>query len=376
MERSRPETKRRSRSNRGEDSSTRVAGAVSDIAAGRLVIVVGQLEGRWTAVLAGASTLITPLTLDALGKLARGSVFIGLSGERLTSLGLPTYDESLGGTSARQRWATTVDRRGHHGLTIADQTATMRALCSPDTHVGELVTPGQVHVIQTAPWGYLQNPRHIEAATDLAKLAGLFPSAVVGPILDKVGDIANAAIVSTIAAESDLVVISVEDIVCALWTKLALIKEEVGTFLPTVNGELSIRAFRSLINHRIAVVITPIDQHRVKRLPVFLHRYGVAPDAFGSIGCSCRARLEAALRVVSAGSGGALVYLLDDGVSALGLDHGPNCPLPFSVEELGITSQVLQVLKPSGLDPIGLSPRQTRALQQMFIDSRAAIANA
>src|SRR5690349_6535273 len=181
----------------------RISGCLEQLRGGGCVLVVDSAAEPPEAVLASAATRVTPATVNFLVTHARGLVCLALPPVRMRQLGIPLMGARAGATPAYG--ASIEARQGvSTGISASDRATTILAAVAPDATPADLVMPGHVTPIQVAQGGTLVCAALPEAASDLVRLAGLGPEAVVCTVLGPTGNLASAAELDALAARHDL----------------------------------------------------------------------------------------------------------------------------------------------------------------------------
>ncbi|MBM4436358.1 MAG: 3,4-dihydroxy-2-butanone-4-phosphate synthase [Actinobacteria bacterium] len=195
--------------------SPKLARAVADLAAGRLVIVVDDLDRENEGDLVIAAERVTPEAINFMAREGRGLICVAMTGERLDELGLPLQvapgtNTALLGTA----FTVSVDAIGGAttGISAFDRARTVRALVDPHTKPSDLARPGHVFPLRAHPNGVLGRRGQTEAGVDLAQLAGLRPAAVICEIMAPDGRMAKGTELEAFAALHDLAMTSVEEL--------------------------------------------------------------------------------------------------------------------------------------------------------------------
>ena len=162
--------------------------AIADIRKGRMVIVTDDADRENEGDLVMAASKITPTAVNFHGEIWAGTDLRARSPRNARAqLGLQrmvAHNREMHKTD----FTVSVDAaRGiTTGISSRDRAADhSRCLASPDSVSSELVQPGHVFPLQGKPGGVLRRAGHTEASIDLARLAGLDPSAVVCEILER-----------------------------------------------------------------------------------------------------------------------------------------------------------------------------------------------
>src|SRR5688500_18113921 len=142
------------------------------------------------------------------------------------------------------------------GSPAADRALAIRKLIEADTQPQDLVQPGHLFPLRYAEGGVLRRAGHTEASIDLAKLAGLYPAAVICEIMADDGTMARLPDLKAFAARHDIKMISVAQLVQYRRRNETLVKRVVETELPTEFGPFKVIAYESLVTdeHHLAVV--------------------------------------------------------------------------------------------------------------------------
>ena len=104
-------------------------------------------------------------------------------------------------------------RQSHISQSLPDQVKAIKAVVNPDTTPSEVQVPGYVHPVLTTQNGVLTSPNLAPASTDLVRLAGLEPAAVIIEILDQHGELARLQQLSVLAKQLQLKMAAIEDLV-------------------------------------------------------------------------------------------------------------------------------------------------------------------
>ncbi|HEX9642151.1 MAG TPA: GTP cyclohydrolase II, partial [Candidatus Krumholzibacteria bacterium] len=183
----------------------------------------------------------------------------------------------------------------------------------PNTKADDLARPGHVFPLEAVDGGVLQRAGHTEAAVDLARLAGLFPSGVLCEIMDDDGSMARMPALRRFAAEHDMPLVSIKDLIEFRRRTEKLIREEAKTLLPTPFGEFSLRLYSSDVDaeEHVALVMGEIDPEQP--VLVRVHSECLTGDLFHSQRCDCGEQKDAALRQIAEEAGGVFLYMRQEG---------------------------------------------------------------
>src|SRR5579864_5500686 len=127
--------------------TARIAGAIADIRAGKMVILVDDEDRENEGDLTMAAQFVTPEAINFMATHGRGLICLALSEEQVERLKLPMMN-SPGRPGPALGTAFTVSieaRQGvSTGISAADRAHTTRLAANPGTRPDDIVTPGHV----------------------------------------------------------------------------------------------------------------------------------------------------------------------------------------------------------------------------------------
>lgn len=192
----------------------KIEDAIAALKRGGMVIVVDDEKRENEGDIIVASDCVTPQTIAFMMKNARGLICIAMQGERLDELDIPLM---VPRNTELHKTAFTVSvdylPGTTTGISAADRAATVKALVSADSRPGDFARPGHIFPLRAHPMGVFGRPGHTEAAVDLAKLAGKFPSGVICEVTNDDGSMARLPQLFTFAAEHGIPLITIKDLV-------------------------------------------------------------------------------------------------------------------------------------------------------------------
>src|SRR5258707_3579659 len=157
-----------------------VEAAIEDVRAGKFVVVVDDPNRENEGDLVVAAQFATPEAINYMATHARGLICLCLTEERCDELGLRQMTEH---NEAPLGTAFTVSVEAREGVTTgisaADRSRTIQVAIDPKSTPHDLVHPGHVFPLRARDGGVLRRAGQTEASVDLARLAGLYPAAVV-----------------------------------------------------------------------------------------------------------------------------------------------------------------------------------------------------
>ena len=197
-----------------EPPFTDVPGAVADIRAGRMVVVVDDEDRENEGDLTLAAEHVTPEAINFMARYGRGLICLTLTEERADHLRLPPMTEQ---NSSRFGTAFTESIEAREGVTTgisaADRARTIRVAIDPRSTSADLVRPGHVFPLRARRGGVLVRAGQTEASVDLARLAGLTPAGVICEIMRDDGAMARIPDLIPFCREHGLRMLTVAELI-------------------------------------------------------------------------------------------------------------------------------------------------------------------
>jgi 3,4-dihydroxy 2-butanone 4-phosphate synthase/GTP cyclohydrolase II len=257
-----------------------------------------------------AAEHVTAQAINFMAREARGLICMPILGSRLDELQLPLMVEH--GTSAHgTAFTISVEAKGKTttGISAHDRAATVEALIDRSTRPSDLVRPGHMFPLRYCEGGVLKRAGHTEASVDLAKLAGLYPAAVVCEIMNDDGSMARLPDLEQFAERHALKIISITDLIEYRRRTEKLVFRAAEAEIETEWGLWRAVAYESVTDgeHHLAMVKGDV---RIGPPPlVRMHSECVTGDVFSSRRCDCGEQLHLAMERISDEGRGIVVYL-------------------------------------------------------------------
>ncbi len=302
-----------------------ISSALERLAAGGMIVLIDKPTRENEGDLVVAAQHTTPEHVNFMRKRAGGLVCLSMTADDCERLHLPLQVPSHTNT-ARLSTAFTVSIDARDGTTTGisahDRARTIQVAADPTCRPADLARPGHVFPLRAMEGGVLRRPGHTEGAVDLCRLAGVQPMGVICEIMNEDGSMARLPDLELFAAEFDLPMVSIEDLIEHRRRGERLIEQVSEVQLPTHVGPFDLHGYRSTVDDHIHVALTlglperDADgrRHAIEE-PVLVraHSECLTGDVFGSLRCDCGDQLALAMEQVQAAGLGVVLYMRQEG---------------------------------------------------------------
>ena len=181
--------------------------------AGKFVLIIDEDRENEGDVTLGAQ-YVTAASINFLATFARGLICVPMIGCRLDELRIPQMVPADGHYDA-PAFTVSVDARSGvtTGISAHDRARTVQVLIDRETHPEDLVMPGHMFPLRYREGGVLCRRGHTEAAVDLARLAGLYPAAVICEVMNEDGTMATPGQVTEFAGRHRMAVLTIQQLI-------------------------------------------------------------------------------------------------------------------------------------------------------------------
>ena len=305
---------------------TGVPGALTEIRAGRMVVVVDDEDRENEGDLTLAAEHVTPEAINFMARYGRGLICLTLTEERADHLRLFPMTQQNSSRFGTAFTETIEAREGvTTGISAADRAHTIRTAIGPGASYTDLARPGHVFPLRARKGGVLVRAGQTEASVDLARLAGLNPSGVICEIMRDDGEMARIPDLIPFCREHGLLILTVAELIrYRLRHERYIVRAGEGR-IQTKYGEFRMIAYESEVNggeSHLALVrgdlcpdklvpgsaVGDASVQESRAVLVRVHTRCTAGDLFDA-DCKCRETLDQSMRMIAEEGCGAVLYL-------------------------------------------------------------------
>ncbi|MCL0028583.1 bifunctional 3,4-dihydroxy-2-butanone-4-phosphate synthase/GTP cyclohydrolase II [Dehalococcoidia bacterium] len=288
--------------------------ALADIKAGKMVIIVDDEDRENEGDLAMAAQHVTPDAINFMAIFGRGLICVPMLPERLEQLRLPLMtNENTAQFGTAFTVSVDVIKGATTGISAHDRSTTINALLDPTTRPEDLGRPGHIFPLRYTDGGVLKRIGHTEASIDLARIAGLHPSAIICEIMADDGSMARMGHLEEFSHLHGIKIVTVSDIITYRREHEKLIVRAAEARVPTAFGEFTAISYQSKVdtNEHVALLKGTISTNDTPLVRV--HSECLTGDVFNSVRCDCGEQMNLALQRIQEDGKGVFLYMRQEG---------------------------------------------------------------
>ncbi len=346
---------------------------------GRMFILVDDEDRENEGDLVIPAQFATPEAVNFMARHARGLICLALTRQRVEQLGLGLMSANNG---TRHQTAFTVSIEARDGVTTGisahDRARTIAVAINPESGRDEIVTPGHIFPLMAREGGTLIRAGHTEASVDIARMAGLYPAAVICEIMNDDGTMARLPDLVAFAQRHNLKLGTIADLIAHRRRTERLVRRmQEGAFTHVAGGEWRLIVYANTVEYQEHLALVKGDLSGPEPPLVRMHAVDLLDDMTGG---PHWISVHNAMHMINQEGRGAIVLIrehrktaLSDRVRQLALSPRPQSEL----RDYGIGAQILLDLGVKemillsnrrrtiiGLDGYGLNIVETRPIPE------------
>lgn len=287
--------------------------AVSDLKAGKIIVVVDDPDRENEGDLICAARFATPENVNFMATYGKGLICMPMGSELVHKLDLRqmvaenTDNHSTAFTVSIDHISTTT------GISAVERSVTAIKCVDSYAKPSDFRRPGHMFPLEARSGGVLVRSGHTEATVDLMRLAGLEECGLCCEIMREDGTMMRTTELLEFAARHGFKIITIADLIRYRRKSETLVERVTEAELPTKYGNFNAYGYVSKLNgeHHVALVKGDISGDE----PVLcrVHSECLTGDAFGSLRCDCGEQLAEAMRRIEKAGRGVLLYMRQEG---------------------------------------------------------------
>jgi 3,4-dihydroxy 2-butanone 4-phosphate synthase / GTP cyclohydrolase II len=290
---------------------TDVPGAIEEVKAGRMIVVVDDEDRENEGDLTLAAEFVTAEAINFMAKHGRGLICLTLTEERADYLRLGPMTQQ---NSSRFGTAFTETIEAREGVTTGisahDRAHTIKVAIDPTSTANDLARPGHIFPLRARKGGVLVRAGQTEASVDLARMAGLIPAGVICEIMKDDGTMARVPDLIEFCNQHGMKMLTVAELIRYRLQNERYIVRVAESQVPTRYGDFRMIAYESEVTGGEShVALVRGDVGCDKPVLVRVHSHCLAGDIFGTTLCDCHGIMQRSLKAIAEEGRGALIYL-------------------------------------------------------------------
>jgi 3,4-dihydroxy 2-butanone 4-phosphate synthase/GTP cyclohydrolase II len=257
-----------------------------------------------------AAEKVDPDAINFMATHARGLICLAINEERCKKLGLEQMVKH-NGTELGTAFTTSIEAAEGvtTGISAADRATTVIAAVNKEAQAEDIVQPGHIFPIKAQEGGVLTRAGHTEAGTDLAKLAGLDPSAVIVEIMNDDGTMARRGDLEIFAKKHDLKIGTIADLIHYRNISEKSISLVDRTNIESEHGDFELYAYEDTVNGDVHIALVKGEISADDEIMVRVQQNNTLQDVMGINNFGSRLSFSQAMKKIEEEEKGVILLL-------------------------------------------------------------------
>jgi 3,4-dihydroxy 2-butanone 4-phosphate synthase/GTP cyclohydrolase II len=286
---------------------------LEDMRNGRMVVLVDAEERENEGDLVIPAQMATPDAVNFMARYGRGLICLTLTGARASELQL---EAMVGLNRSRNRTAFTQSIEAREGISTgisaADRARTIATAIDSTKGAADIVSPGHVFPLVAREGGVLIRAGHTEASVDLARLAGLYPAAVICEIMNDDGTMARMPDLVAFAQRHALKIGAIEDLIAYRLRNDHLVRAIAKTSVTTAAaGKFDLHVYETTVESGEHLALVKGDLSAPGPVLARVHAVNLLGDLLGVGEAGEGSQIACSLRMIEKEGRGVVVLIRD-----------------------------------------------------------------
>ena len=339
---------------------------LEDARNGKMIVLVDAEDRENEGDLIIPAQMATPEAINFMAKFGRGLICLALPRDRADQLQLELMSQN---NRSRHQTAFTVSIEAREGISTGisahDRSHTISVAIDPTKNAQDIVTPGHVFPLVAREGGVLIRAGHTEAAVDIARLSGLYPSGVICEIMNDDGSMARLPDLVQFAQIHGLKLGTIADLIAYRRRKDTLVKRIHETDFKIDNGgDFKAIVYLNTIENEEHIALVKGDISGSEPVLTRFHAENIISDVIGS-GMAGATTLQKSLEIIDAEGRGVLVLIRNTSTTPFSDRLNPSdagTSMPTILRDYGVGAQIVLDLGLHDIELLSDTPRTVVAL--------------
>ena len=339
---------------------------LEDARNGKMIVLVDAEDRENEGDLIIPAQMATPEAINFMAKFGRGLICLALPRDRADQLQLELMSQN---NRSRHQTAFTVSIEAREGISTGisahDRSHTISVAIDPTKKAQDIVTPGHVFPLVAREGGVLIRAGHTEAAVDIARLSGLYPSGVICEIMNDDGSMARLPDLVQFAQIHGLKLGTIADLIAYRRRKDTLVKRIHETDFKIANGgDFKAIVYLNTIENEEHIALVKGDISGSEPVLTRFHAENIISDVIGS-GMAGATTLQKSLEIIDAEGRGVLVLIRNTSTTPFSDRLNPSdagTSMPTILRDYGVGAQIVLDLGLHDIELLSDTPRTVVAL--------------